>query len=312
MLFNAEKYGDQIRSLSVQLGQDIRDKSTDSWTYETSLERRLNSIIPVISKCTNLASFSLRIERHSSRLIPRPRIVALLNSLPDTCRNLEFDTIGQDYADEMKYAHVCDAIRRLLPRLEHARIRLATMCTTMFGSDDVETIALPKLKSLVVNFGSPHDMQTAHCDQEYGYDYIEDEEEESNQAFPSCVGALVNLAQNLKQVKIYAVLPAMAFDKWKHEDHIRRLDTDNKPSYWDWDLDTVVTYHRPRPMSFEKWRQANPNEGVSKQLKNEELVGMKLVKAEIRRGDGWLDGRPIVKTTPGGWRRNGYGILQKI
>lgn len=88
VLFNAEKYGDRIRSLSVQLGRDIRDKWTDSWTFEISLERRLNSIIPVISKFKNLASFSLLIEGHSTRSIPRARIVALLNSSPNTCRNL--------------------------------------------------------------------------------------------------------------------------------------------------------------------------------------------------------------------------------
>lgn len=210
----------------------------------------------------------------------------------------------------------------------------------MFGSDEGKTIALPKLKSLVVNFGSPHDMETTHRGQDWEGS---SDDEAPDPAFPYCAGALVNLARNLKQAKICAMLgkviftssirtilrsdraeretwafpsmtlgshlttqvylmrlhndeeivmnsleeveefaegqiwrtaiggsrlpadvleaedgcierplPAIAFDKWKHGDHIRRLDADKKRSYWDWDMDTVVVYHRPRLMSFEK------------------------------------------------------------
>jgi hypothetical protein len=51
----------------------------------------------------------------------------MLDALPDSCIYLELDTWGKDYRRKIEVVHVCDGIRRVLPRLQHVRIRLGAM-----------------------------------------------------------------------------------------------------------------------------------------------------------------------------------------
>ena len=108
-------------------------------------------------------------------------ICTMLDALPKTCRNLELDTRGQDYATEDEQAHVCNALRRVLPRLRHARVRTGAMCCDMLDkrccsgdvdgddagkarkSGNFEPINLPQLKSLLINCSLPQGLQIQNC-----------------------------------------------------------------------------------------------------------------------------------------------------
>jgi hypothetical protein len=71
----------------------------------------------------------------------------------------------------LQYIHVCDTLRRVLPRMQHIRIRLASMCCAMFGTEieepqsspHWEPTALPNLKSLVVSCSLPNGQLSRRC-----------------------------------------------------------------------------------------------------------------------------------------------------
>jgi hypothetical protein len=105
------------------------------------------------------------------RSIPRATIIALLQALPASCTNLELDTRGQDDREEDEEAHVCDAVRGLLPRLRHVPIRIGAMCCAMFSEDcstedGFAAVHTPHLKSLVVNCGIVGGSQIQLCGQD--------------------------------------------------------------------------------------------------------------------------------------------------
>ena len=131
----------------------------------------LERLVPMIPQFVDLRSFSLVVAPAPHRLIRRATIIALLDALPATCTNLELDTHAQDHREEDEKAHVCDAVRNLLPRMQHVRIRVGAMCSAMFSADqeshapredgatddDLNTVTTPHLRSLVLNcgFGGP-------------------------------------------------------------------------------------------------------------------------------------------------------------
>lgn len=104
----------------------------------------------------------------------------MLDILLDSCTHLELDTYGKDYRRKNQKVHVCDAIRRVLPRLQHVRIRLGAMCPAMLGHGQIPVhweanqhgnsrkntfipVSLPKLKSLVMICGTFHGRQMQLC-----------------------------------------------------------------------------------------------------------------------------------------------------
>ena len=93
--------------------------------------------------------------------IPRPLITEFIKILPKTCVNVEIDSRGNDYS-EPGDAHLCDALREILPRLRHLRLRLSTLCPAILGDgfspaqsgdmlSNLRPVAAPQLKTLVIN-----------------------------------------------------------------------------------------------------------------------------------------------------------------
>ncbi|KAF1835555.1 hypothetical protein BDW02DRAFT_646776 [Decorospora gaudefroyi] len=78
----------------------------------------LAQLVPIIASLEALKCFSLYLAE-SAYCIPRATLIALLNALPASCTNLELDTRGEDHRKKEEEAHVCDAVRGLLPRMHN-------------------------------------------------------------------------------------------------------------------------------------------------------------------------------------------------
>jgi hypothetical protein len=107
---------------------------------------------------TNLTTFSYTIEQYQNFLEKR-HVAMIINSLPQTCVNLEIDTVcEQDLSDgvagDQRHTQICEALRRVLPRMRNVRLRLASMCESMLGTVDGENftpIDMPNLETLIIN-----------------------------------------------------------------------------------------------------------------------------------------------------------------
>ncbi|CEI63228.1 hypothetical protein FVEN_g233 [Fusarium venenatum] len=110
----------------------------------------------------NLESFSL-IRHHRTKENPskpwadyelykptRSNISSLLNSLPASCINLE--VVVGDTEGGPGQTHLCEDLRRLLPRMVHVHVDLDPVCDEMLGTWDYDKIfhpiSLPCLESL--------------------------------------------------------------------------------------------------------------------------------------------------------------------
>ncbi|KAI1294402.1 hypothetical protein F5Y03DRAFT_387672 [Xylaria venustula] len=93
-----------------------------------------------------------------------PMVIAILNCLPESCTALEIDLkhsgsfvphMTPDSA--LPQPHLCESIRRVLPRLEHLRLRLPLLCSDIFcgtpsGQDaNPQIIRAPLLKTCLIN-----------------------------------------------------------------------------------------------------------------------------------------------------------------
>lgn len=67
-----------------------------------------------------------------------------------------FDTFGFDAREEGEQTHLCDSLRKILPRMQHVRLRLRT-CEALFFdlSTPDNLIRLPNIKTLMYNCSRP-------------------------------------------------------------------------------------------------------------------------------------------------------------
>ncbi|EEQ89238.1 uncharacterized protein BDCG_04358 [Blastomyces dermatitidis ER-3] len=90
---------------------------------------------------------------------PASAVIALLESLPDTCSDVEIDTSGCEvYTDG---EHLCPHIAKLLPNLTHLRLRIRQLCPSLISipaqsscsrcRGELQAPLCPKLRSLVIN-----------------------------------------------------------------------------------------------------------------------------------------------------------------
>lgn len=108
--------------------------------------------------------------------ISRRTIRAFLEALPPSCKNLELDTngweMGRDDLLDFDENHLCPVIRTLVPRLNHLRLRLGSICNEIIchakggeheGADGPPddhsqiSISAPRLRSLCISLHAPGD-----------------------------------------------------------------------------------------------------------------------------------------------------------
>ncbi|UPK89829.1 hypothetical protein LCI18_000764 [Fusarium solani-melongenae] len=141
-----------IRSITRSL--TLRPIQKDG-EWNTASYRRLDTQIlllarEVIAHMEALESFSLTTHPREPKLklwILRSTISTVLKALPASCVNLELATRGGD-GDSVRGvdggpAHLCEDIRRLLPRMQHVHIDLASICNTMLGMWDSGDVFRP-------------------------------------------------------------------------------------------------------------------------------------------------------------------------
>ncbi|KAF4451938.1 F-box domain containing [Fusarium albosuccineum] len=168
--FDAEKYAGYV--VSFTLLPSNRPLSDDR---HSSVFQRL---VPLLKRMTSLLYFSFYRGPHSGhRWVWRRDIVALLDALPSSVIGLELDTRTHDARGEEETDHICDSLRRILPKMVYVRIRTAAMCSAMFGVDDgfgsqpgtttnaIDSgpIALPHLRSMIINCTLYYSTRTQRC-----------------------------------------------------------------------------------------------------------------------------------------------------
>jgi hypothetical protein len=106
-----------------------------------ALWAQLQSLSRALQHMANLHTFALLVTSRPSTgfWLPRHIIADLVTNLPQQCFNVEINTRAQDSA-EPGSAHLCEAIRHILPRLHHLRLCLSTMCQALFTSDTAPTL----------------------------------------------------------------------------------------------------------------------------------------------------------------------------
>ncbi|KAF2010442.1 hypothetical protein BU24DRAFT_58569 [Aaosphaeria arxii CBS 175.79] len=132
---DVSRHGRHIRSLTIHMGDGgakdlIFFKKEKLSTFVPPLTR-LVSILPILS---GLLSYSLCVTRDMDCVLPRHLLVQIINALPESCVNLEVDTLGRDSRTQSEQLHVCDSIRQILPRMKYVRVRMGAMCSSMFGT----------------------------------------------------------------------------------------------------------------------------------------------------------------------------------
>lgn len=158
-------YGN-IRSLTLRLntlwptnGECSTGRAEDSVAWKQGLNPRTWKLCTdletlahrIDSSMKNLTSFSLRIDKFppagraeghrndplGARMKTRT-LRCLLEALPKSCIDVELDTRGRDddrvcyfNPDYNDHVHLCPTIRNLLPRLQHVRLRLGSLCSDL-------------------------------------------------------------------------------------------------------------------------------------------------------------------------------------
>ncbi len=134
---NVERYSANVRSVTMSLQP-----------YDEL--KQLLQLAPLLPQLAKLRCFSFWFGKGYHDIVPQSTLVRLVEALPPSCANLELDTFGYDVRAEGDATHLCESIRRLLPRMEHVRLRVRS-CEALFTvpSTPEQTISLPYLKSFI-------------------------------------------------------------------------------------------------------------------------------------------------------------------
>lgn len=158
-----------MRSLTVSLnaktlpeGIELTETDEEEYAKIQELLLPLERLPAALTQMTNLTTFLLSITLYGRYKPNRDTIGPLLQSLPESCVNLElnldryYNTLGTGLN------HVCQEIARCLPRLHHLRLNIGILCPDMlergfsrsgFIKDEAQFHAptYPSLKTLIIN-----------------------------------------------------------------------------------------------------------------------------------------------------------------
>ncbi|KAF4338796.1 hypothetical protein FBEOM_7298 [Fusarium beomiforme] len=129
---------------------------------EETQDQILRLVRHVMLKMESLRSFSLT-RHHAKRnlsIIPITAVSAILKTLPMSCVCLELvlETLAicvGNGANEYNDTHLCEDIRRILPRMQHAHIEARSLCDAFLGEWDSDekfhSISLPNLRTILIH-----------------------------------------------------------------------------------------------------------------------------------------------------------------
>ncbi|MCJ1326166.1 hypothetical protein MMC10_002830 [Thelotrema lepadinum] len=133
------------------------------------LQQSLDQLSRRIANMKQLKSLSIQCaptHQYLGSWITRSSLSHILKSLPETVRNLEVDTRGYENTQARDDPHLCPLIRRVIPQLQHLRLRFANICPDLCGTgydrDNPSTVADafklvkgPNLEQCVINIHLP-------------------------------------------------------------------------------------------------------------------------------------------------------------
>lgn len=151
--------------------EEAEDFKRDGSPETQRLWVRLELLLEKVKWMNTLSNFSFVVAPDVLRdgfWIPSQIVGALIGRLPATCQGLEIDTKGRDYPRPHS-AHICNAIRDVLPHLKYLRLHIRTMCHALFGTgpapapdgsfknkSDYTPVNAPFLRVLFVNSLAGH------------------------------------------------------------------------------------------------------------------------------------------------------------
>ena len=169
--------GAKVRSCTVYL--NLISKNVGPWICECvscsalrqggrsreyiDLEAATQGLWGSLQGMTSLASFSLHINHLVNFNAVQNTVNYCLENLPSQCKNLELNVLGRQiscWGTSSPTTHLCETIRDVLPRMNHVRLKLPYICSSIFGRVPVDKektlenfrpISLLQMKSLMVN-----------------------------------------------------------------------------------------------------------------------------------------------------------------
>ncbi|KAF2827733.1 hypothetical protein CC86DRAFT_369807 [Ophiobolus disseminans] len=109
-------------------------------------------LVPLLPQFTNLRSFSFWPKQGFLKKFSQAALVQLVDALPASCTNLELEIHDFAAPKEGEEPHLCDALRKILPRMQHVRLQIRA-CEALFADPSTPdtSLRLPNLKTLVYN-----------------------------------------------------------------------------------------------------------------------------------------------------------------
>lgn len=114
-----------------------------------SLVSATNELPRILAQMMNLGTFSLSMILQREDMVCKDAIASVLSVVPESCVNLELNLRYKLKGAES--VHSCETIRNLLPRLNHLRLDMPTICPDIFAPSlaaDSPTSKTPIYKSL--------------------------------------------------------------------------------------------------------------------------------------------------------------------
>ncbi|KAH7325031.1 hypothetical protein B0I35DRAFT_425457 [Stachybotrys elegans] len=154
---------------SAPLVEDWDPNETDAQKYHSISFNRLDGwlrrltydVFPLMNK---LITLSICVMRNQNCKLSKHTLAAVLKALPATCVDLELDTNGKDSDDinndfdentvSDDSTHLCEELRRILPRLQHVRLNLRFTCGALVGKyeeDGFNPIKIPNVQQFLIN-----------------------------------------------------------------------------------------------------------------------------------------------------------------
>jgi hypothetical protein len=191
-----------VHSLSITIEPEwlvglYNGDSLDASESTQQLWRLLEDLSSILPSLNHLRSFSfLVLKGRNNFWIPRPLLATLLSKLPTICTSLDIDTPGSDRA-EPGTSHLCDTIREILPRLEHLRLDLSTLCPKAFETPN----PCPTLTTLTIScFAGNHNSRL--CNSYLSEESLPSSSTRASEAMPPLIHhlqSILPLLPNLEQ-----------------------------------------------------------------------------------------------------------------